>query len=409
MIRSRLAGYLSNARRHPEAVALLEKAVKEAKDRPDRRVYLSALRDLHSHLATYITVNTEADAVRAFELLNLILREARGDRDPSWESWARLAYNSVVYSTWVDGRGVYRSTLSHEQRADAMRRLTDVFGWAPYLDVEGRRWLARHYESQGKTAEALAEYRYMVEHPRDIPGTLPDYWDQSVLALNQWHDKRIEARFKIISLSERELGDQKAVAGYRAIVRDYGLAHHRGPSIAEVLMRLGGGTELGFPPRAALLIGGGFNGLISWSNVLRPMGFAVHPRSQYVHTAANLAPYDLVVLAPQGGIALQPSEILALRSYVATGGSLLVIASPGWDHATPTILNPLLSFFDVRAGDELVVGAQSTEVADHPITRGISSAMIKNANHLDAPRGLYSSALATATSWWRFPSGRGGS
>ena len=267
-----------------------------------------------------------------------------------------------------------------------MRQIVDVFGWLPYVDVEGRFWLAGQYESQRKTAEAVAEYRYIAEHSRDIPGKP----SRSTGTMRSTHSpscmiKRIEARFKIISLSERELGNEKAAAGYRAIVRDYGLAHQRGPSIAEALKRLGSGGELGFPPRAALLIGGGINGLTAWSHVLQPLGFVVHPRSQYVHSGANLAPYDLVILAPQGGIAFGPAEILALRSYVATGGSLLVIASPGWDYATPAILNPLLSFFDVHAGGELVVSAQSTEIVDHPITRGIASAWIKNPNHLEAP------------------------
>ena len=87
---------------------------------------------------------------------------------------------------------------------------------------------------------------------------------------------------------------------YRAIVRDYGVAHHRGPSIADALMRLRGGGRARLPARAALLIGGGYNGLVSWSKVLRPMGITVHPRSQYSTASANLAPYDLVVLAPRG-------------------------------------------------------------------------------------------------------------
>ena len=97
-------------------------------------------------------------------------------------------------------------------------------------------------------------------------------------------------------------------------------------------------------------------------------------------------PTILSILAPQGVSPSFPPR--SWRSvYVATGGSLLVIASPGWDHATPTILNPLLSFFDVRAGDDLVVVTRSTEIADHSITRGLSSVMIKNPNHLDAPHG----------------------
>ena len=178
----------------------------------------------------------------------MILREARDDRDPAWEPWAKQAYYSVVYSTWVDRRGVYQGTITQVQRVDAVRRLVDVFGWVPSLDVEGRLWLVRHYESQGKTAEALAEYRYLVEHPRHIPGTLPDYWDQTPQVLTQLHDNLIDARFKVVSLSRPSWAMRRPSPAIARSSATSGWPITAGRASPRRCMRLRGGAELGFPP-----------------------------------------------------------------------------------------------------------------------------------------------------------------
>ena len=115
------------------------------------------------------------------------------------------------------------------------------------------------------------------------------------------------------------------------------------------------------------------------------MGYVVHSLSQDQVSTAHLAPYSLVILVRSGGKPLSPGDVLALRSYVATGGSMLVVVSPGWEHAQGGVHNPLLSFFGVQAGQEMVVRAHSTRIADHPIARGFAKVTAKNPVHLKAP------------------------
>ena len=145
MIRRRLAGYLSSGRRHPEAIALLEKAVKEAKARPDRRVYLQALRDLHTHLARYVTVNTQADARSGVRGLQPDPARRPGTTaTPRGSRGRRLAYNFlVVFDVAWTGAEIYRGTIS---QSPAGRRHATAGGRVrvgALLDVEGRIWLAQ--------------------------------------------------------------------------------------------------------------------------------------------------------------------------------------------------------------------------------------------------------------------------
>jgi tetratricopeptide (TPR) repeat protein len=111
------------------------------------------------------------------------------------------------------------------------------------------------------------------------------------------------------------------------------------------------------------------------SEIVGPMGLAVHSLRQDWISGGHLAPYQLLILVRSGTIPFAPGDVLAMRNYVATGGSLLVIVSPGWEHAQPGIHNPLLSFFDVRADHRMVVRAHSTQVKEHPITVGIEKAL----------------------------------
>ena len=82
-----------------------------------------------------------------------------------------------------------------------------------------------------------------------------------------------------------------------------------------------------------------------------------------------------------------PDDVLALRSYVATGGSLLVIVSPGWEPAQPGNQNSLLWLFGVQADQEMEVRAKSTKIVPHAITENVTSVMAKNAVNLKVPPG----------------------
>ncbi len=82
-----------------------------------------------------------------------------------------------------------------------------------------------------------------------------------------------------------------------------------------------------------------------------------------------------------------PDDILALRSYVATGGSLLVIVSPGWDASQPGNQNSLLWLFGVQADQEMEIRAKCTRIVPHAITESITGIVADNAVHLRVPQG----------------------
>ena len=82
-----------------------------------------------------------------------------------------------------------------------------------------------------------------------------------------------------------------------------------------------------------------------------------------------------------------PDDILALRSYVATGGSLLVVVSPGWEPSQPANQNSLLWLFGVQADQEMEIRTKSTRIVPHAITESIKSVMARNAVNLRVPQG----------------------
>ena len=63
---------------------------------------------------------------------------------------------------------------------------------------------------------------------------------------------------------------------------------------------------------------------------------------------------------------------------MATGGSLLVIVSPGWEPSQPANQNSLLWLFGVQADQEMEIRARSTRIVPHAITENIAIATAKN-------------------------------
>ena len=93
----------------------------------------------------------------------------------------------------------------------------------------------------------------------------------------------------------------------------------------------------------------------------------------------------MLILVRPGMIPYLPDEILAVRSYVACGGSLLVVVSPGWEPAQPGIVDSLLAPFGLSTDREMVERAESTRIVPHPITQGVTNAMAKNPVNLKVP------------------------
>jgi hypothetical protein len=227
--------------------------------------------------------------------------------------------------------------------------------------------------------------RYIVEHSHPDPvGLLPDSWDLQFYARSSECDLKLEMAAKIAQIYQKHLNrPDDACREYARLITEFGTAQFKAPEAALALQA--SGKELPRLGRAALVWGGGDAAFAAWSELLGPQGFQVHRVAQVNLTAAQLAPYAMVILVRPGMIPYLPDEILAVRSYVACGGSLLLVVSPGWEPAQPGIVDSLLAPFGLSTDREMVERAESTRIVPHPITRGIARAMAKNPVNLKVP------------------------
>ena len=231
--------------------------------------------------------------------------------------------------------------------------------------------LAKSLEALGRWGEAREAYLQIAERADYAPAEmLPSWWEDRWVGRTHWLNRVIAARVAAAAILDEHLDDRPGAAlEYQAVLRDFGLAHQQGSRLALALK--GHGKPVDFPKKCALIVGGAADGWRAWSKVLKPLGYEAHPYDLDQLTAANLAPYSLVVLARHGNIPLRPSELLAFRSYTAVGGSLLVVTSPGWFNAAPSLVNPLLSFFGVHAHSEaLPVRVPGTSERRPPARQG---------------------------------------
>jgi TolB-like protein len=379
-------------RRWPEAAAFMEAELKREQATGDPGAYGEVLRHVHAFyfLSGPHGGDTKANAERARRLLELCLEEAVRHPSPGWDRWALgNALDSAVHLHWGDARGGEHSALGLADQDKLLRRLIATFPNNVAVKLRGSYMLAQVLAQERKWAEAMDAMQQVIDHwDAYMCGpsveNMPAPWDLYRRRNDSPLDALIEARFRRAQYLYAHLKQpRKAVAAYQALIREHGVAHHRGLLAAADLRALG--ADLTFPHKAVLVVGGGGTAYRAWRNVLRPLGFTVHSAGQYYLSAANLAPYRLVVLARQGSLALEPSQVLAYRSYVATGGSLLVIDSPGWDDGVPGVYNPLLAFFGARADHDHTLWAESTHVAAHPITKGVARVAAKTAVGLHVP------------------------
>lgn len=402
-----LAFALMYSDREDDGRRLLEKAVDREQVGGDPELYGKALRTLHQYhymapmyitrsreyedrrkdpeYAKQIARETKQRAERAVQIFRKILEFARNRRENAWRFWAQSWIANAPNVTWFDPQGKKRYLLSEGERLDLLTEALDAFQWEPKACWKGHEERAQLSERLGQWNAAIESYRYVLEHPEGaIRELAPSSWDLSHLAPTSNLDQRINALYQIAAIQHRTLNrPRRALRTYQQVVERFGLTHFRGAEVVQALTELG--KEPQFPEQAALVWGGTSAGQQAWQKLLKPMGIAVHPANQYQISAAHLAPYSLVILVRPGRLPYEPADILALRSYVATGGSLLVVVSPGWEHAAPGIHNPLLALFGAHAGQDMAVRAHSTRIAPHEITTGVSKAMAKNSVHLDVP------------------------
>lgn len=397
---------LMELNRREEAIGLLEAAVKEKQAREDAKLYASALRTLHAYYyweplylersrefqnkksnPEYLrrkSRETKKSAARAIELHEQIVTEVDPGLDVNARLWLQSWLIKGLEASWIDDRGKRRTFLSDRQRYQLLRQYFDRLSSQPKSLYDAHAELAELSEELQEWSQAIESYQHLLGHPEQIlPEFLPVSDDLQHVHGNAV-DRQIDAAFKIALIHRDHLQQPEiAIQKLQQLVSEFGVTHHRGVDVIRSLHELGASFE--FPQKSALIWGGGADTLRAWSRVLKPRGYTCHRVGQYQISRAHLEPYDVVILVRTGMLPYEPTDILALRSYVATGGSLLVVVSPGWEPAAVGIHNSLLSCFGIHAEEESVIRANSTKLMPHPITDGIKQVMAKNTVHLSVP------------------------
>lgn len=387
---------LRGSNRRAEAIALLEAEVMKAEASGNEVTYGDELAQLFkfydSELMFYsggsrVPKITEESARRAVETAERLLELCKGRRGRSAAYWGRIICPRAVTVTYYkeDERGS-QYLLDIDERIDLLNRIRSTFAWDQEIMSRAAFELGRHSERGDRFELALEGFREFLENGFFQPSGVISSYDRSHIQPNDWIDQQLECQYRIGRILHEELEQpEEAVAAYQQFVSDYGLANFHGPHVTKGLRELGVDPE--FPQKTVLLWGGASEALRSWQKVLEPLGFKVHIVRQYHLTAADLAPYDLVVMIRSGDLPLDPVDTLGLRSYVATGGSLLTVLTPAWEPGAPSIHNALLSFFGVQAHGEGIDPAPATLIdPDHPITQRVPAATARHGIALQCPK-----------------------
>ncbi len=269
---------------------------------------------------------------KQLELYDLIIEAAKGNHSKEWRRWSRDWAVQGTSPMYLDENGINRA-VGKDQIEHRLSRAVEVFSWVPEACWEAHLELAEIREDAGKWEKAIKSHRYVLENTgAAFVGTLPDIWDCRSTARTSVLDRQIQASSHVANIYHRELQDtEEAISWYKRVVDKYGIAHKWGANVATGLHELG--EDLVLPQKAVLIWGGGARAHDAWSKRLKSMGYVAHSVGLHRISAGHLAQYPLVVLVRTGTIAFTPHDVLALRHYAATGGSLLVVVSPGWRHA----------------------------------------------------------------------------
>lgn len=395
-LRHLLSHALAKSKRYAEAARMLEQAAANEGERmPAFRSM--ALRDLFVFYTFYSTEYSESPATvgrdpeasreicrKALEIYDRVVASAEGQRDNDAHQWCGMLTGLGVDIRYADAKGRLHDFLSPAERAEYLKRGLKTFHWHSAYASKVTLALAVNLEKAEKWQEAVEAYQTVMSQQFGFDGeSYPPASELQSAEIGSWSDRRAESYFRAGMILDQKL-DRKADAreAYQRMVREYGLSHFRGPESLAALQQLGASPD--YPEKCALVIGGGVFALRSWEQFLATDGFKVHGHSEYHFTAAHLAPYPLVILARPGNKPFSPTEVLALRSFVACGGSLLAVVTPGWEPAIPDIHNSLLAFFDMEARNEPVVWAESSRIVPHAITAGIEKVGAKQAIGLKA-------------------------
>jgi WD40 repeat protein/tetratricopeptide (TPR) repeat protein len=391
MARGEEAHALVRAGRRDEAVAMLEADAMKVQAQGNPLAYGSELNWLYSFYCkerfTYSRQDPgagEDSARRVVEIAEELLKLAEGRQGRSISVWGD---NIVPFAANMTYRksGSFQSThyLNMDERIDLLNRARGVFSWDANVLSQADFQLGHLYYDQGRWQDAADSYSAFHSNSHYAPTEVVSQYDREFTSPRDWIDHHAEAQYRVARILHEELDRPKeAIAAYQKYVAEFGLASFHGPAVTKRLAALN--VEPSFPKRSVLLWGGATEAMKSWQKVLKPRGFTVHLARQYHLTAADLAPYDLVILLRSGDIPFDPVDILGLRSYVATGGSLAVAVTPAWEAAAPIIHNGLLSFFGIRPTLDSMDPAPATRIdSEHPITRRIPALTARHAVGLE--------------------------
>ncbi|MEX1233119.1 MAG: CsgG/HfaB family protein [Planctomycetaceae bacterium] len=329
---------------------------------------------------------------KAIKIFDRILVSADGKRDRFASEWSDILIpNGVDHLRTYDDEGYIRNFLTPAEKVDMMQRALNVFDWKPRARATGTFSLATNAEDAEMWDVAIGAYREYLKTRSELEQSvgsriemIPSSFDFQSLQPNSWIDEKIEAYYRLARITHEGLRQtDEAVLAYQEMVREVGLVNFHGADAVVAMNKLGIKPE--YPEKCALVWGWDSSGQRSWERVLGPAGYKVHSLRTNVLTLAKLSPYSLVILARPGIKTYTPTEMLALRSYVAAGGSLFIIVSPGWEPGAPSIHRGLLSFFNMDVGEPLPTRTKASRLGPHAITEGITEATAKSAVAIKAP------------------------
>lgn len=389
---------LRGSNRRAEAVALLEAEVMKAEASGNDVAYGDELAQLFqfydSELSFYSGGSrnpkvTEESARRAVETAERLLALAQGRRGRSAAYWGRvICPQAVTVTHYKEGERGSTFLLDIDERIDLLNRIRSTFSWDQQIMSRAAFELGEQSERGEKFELALEGFREFLANGFYEPAGVISSYDRDHIQPNDWIDHQLECQYRIGRILHEELKQpEEATAAFQEYVQTYGLANFHGPHVTKGLKELG--VEPQFPEKSVLLWGGASEALHSWRKVLEPLGFAVHIVRQHHLTAADLSPYDLVVMIRSGDLPLDPVDVLGLRSYVATGGSLLTVLTPAWESGAPQIHNGLLSLFGIQADADDIDPAPATQIdAEHPITQRVPAATARHGVALRCPKQI---------------------
>jgi sulfatase modifying factor 1 len=384
-------GYI-RMKQYPRAVAVMERLADEdvAKNGVMKSMALRELFNFNLYHATSVVgipiKDHQVATKKTIEIYERVLEAAakeKGD-EQSRIAWSQALIPRAVDVLYLTDDNRKVSFLNDEKKAAYRKREAEIF--ADNSEIRFRKPMedALAAEAADRYQEAVEGFRKYLDASIDLS---TDYIEPSPIQfvhLSDWVDLRIEARSRIARILANKLNQpDEARTVLQELVEENGLVHFAGPEVLVLMNKLKMSPVI--PQNSILVWGGTTSNYNGWKRVANAEQLQVHGIRRPEITLADLAAYSVVVLNDSSSIPMVPSEILALRNYVAAGGSLLVIVSTSWSTASPATRVELLSFFDMEISGAPTKSAASTQIIPHVVTEGITSFTAWNAPGLKAP------------------------